>query len=143
MLLDQGRPKLGQPFFCVSGDDQLVRVRAAFGGDCNRLSTPNQLCAATTNSPPAAYCAFSWIAVGSPVPAFHGLNGNAVSDFQAAAANRCSQGRIPAACNLGIARNCHMLQFQMLLELSNVPQGTQPKYCRCAHRCFLLSSLQF
>ena len=81
VLFDEGGAHAGEAVACVRGDDDLIWVRAACVIDGGGFATPDEFGAALAEALPAADGVVGGIAVGSAVPAFHGINGDAIADF--------------------------------------------------------------
>ena len=127
MLFNQRCPQPGKTPLRVRRNHQLVRIGAPFRGDRNRFATPDQFCSTAAKTPPAPHGALARIPVDRPVPAFHRLNSDPISNRDSRSFDRASQGRIFPADELAITRDRHPKRRQMFLKSSNVLQSTDSK----------------
>src|SRR5690349_11102951 len=83
MFLQQHGTEVGEIFTRVCRSYQLIGIRTAFLQHGDGFSAPDQLGAASSETPPASDGVLSRTPVAGSVPAFHGLNGDSVpkSDF--------------------------------------------------------------
>lgn len=92
-------------------------VSARAVGDGDGFTAPDKFRAALPEALPAADGVFSWLAVGSSVPAFHGLDGDAVNDFDVTPLQRLKKRRAIRRCDFAVARNCETESAKVLLKL--------------------------
>ena len=80
--LHQGLPQLGQAAQVPFVDQELVGVRAAVGPHRHRLAAPDQLGAALPEADPAPASQRAGESALRPVPAFHGLDAEAIAECE-------------------------------------------------------------
>src|SRR5947209_11646114 len=107
MLFNQCRSQLRQTLLSMFRHEQLIWIRASVRRNRDRFPSPNQFCSAGAESPPTAKRMLRWIALVSAVPTFHGLDGNAVSDFDFAELDGQPQWRLRAPQDFGVAGDMH------------------------------------
>src|SRR5579863_4389838 len=93
VLVDESGAHAGDAITRVWGDDDLIGIGAACVIDGGGLAAPDELGAALAETLPSTDGVVAGIAVGRAVPAFHGIDGDAIADFDAAALNRFEEGR--------------------------------------------------
>src|SRR5258706_11116079 len=79
----QGFADPRQARFVVFADNELVWVGPAIGSHGHGFAAVNEFCAALAESMPAPHDLVGYPAAGSAIPAFHWLNGKAITDFLA------------------------------------------------------------
>src|SRR5438105_4581274 len=90
-------------FLRVGRREKLVWVRSPFVGNRNRFSTPDQLAATAAKPLPSPNGILRGHPIRSRVPALHGLNRDAVADFEWPAVQRPAQRRLGSRHDLAIA----------------------------------------
>ncbi len=113
MRLDQGLAQLREAGPVLFVNDELVRIGAPFGDHGHGLPAPDQLRAAFTEAPPASQHGLGHAPAGGAVPAFHRLNGPAISDEPAIKNQAVPQ------CG-GLARQHLRLELQVQVEALRV-----------------------
>jgi len=111
----------------------LIRICAPAVTNGNRFATPDQLCAATSETLPTPQCEFRRISVQFCVPPFHRLDCDAITDMQSVCHQRLPQRRISTRKDLGITWNVDAERTQPRLKSRNVLDRGQPGNCLCAH----------
>src|SRR5436309_13346039 len=87
-------------------------------------------------SPPTADCVLAWIPIRSTIPSFHGLNGDAIPDFDSSAPERPPQWRFGAARDFAVAWNFQLKRFHMILKPRHVLQSPKTQNRPAAHAGF-------
>jgi hypothetical protein len=91
---DERLPQAGQGLPGRGADHELARVGAAVVAHGGRLPAPHELGAGEAEVPPAAVGQLGRVAVGRPVPAFHGEDTEAVPGPEAVGLEWAGQGRL-------------------------------------------------
>src|SRR5215831_7132902 len=105
-------------------NEKLIRIRASIVTDSDCLSTPDQLRPAEAEIAPALKGEIAGASVRSPVPAFHRLDGEAVSDLEAAGSKRPAERRLRSGTQFAIAGNCNVVLPEMGLKSVNTPEAS-------------------
>src|SRR5882762_7412216 len=88
VLRNKRSPKLRKPSPSMLRKHQLIRIRAPRVRHRDGFAAPNQFRAASPKATPAPQSIFCRRSVRSPVPPLHGIDREAISDFDFAARNR-------------------------------------------------------
>ena len=113
LFINECFPKLRQPLQCVPGNHKLIRIRSANMRNCYGFATPNQARTGLREALPTTPGQVGWISICRTVPAFHGLNRDAVSQLQAIARQRLPQGGVITADEFLIAGNRYVERANM------------------------------
>src|SRR5690349_25003775 len=97
-----------------------IGASAVRDGDC--FPAPDQFCAALSEATPASYGAFGGLAVGSSIPALHGLDGDAIADFEPAGLQWLAQGRVGGVEKFLIAGDVQAEGTKMLCKFLDIFQ---------------------
>src|SRR5580704_4671073 len=81
VFVDESGAHAGEAVARVWGDDDLIGIGAAGVIDGGGFAAPDELGAALAETLPSADGVVAGVAVGSAVPAFHGIDGDAVADL--------------------------------------------------------------
>src|ERR1700689_335375 len=93
MLAPQNGSQGRNTLLRAGGGEKLIWVRSPFVGNRNRFSTPDQLSATQAEPLPSPNGLLRRCAIRSRIPALHGLNRDAVTDFEWTAVQRPAQRR--------------------------------------------------
>src|SRR5580704_18579411 len=96
VFFDERGAHAGEAVARVRSDDDLIGIGAACVIDGGGFAAPDEFCAALAEALPAPDGVVAGVAVGRAVPAFHGIDGDAIADFDAAAIDRTEQRRFGA-----------------------------------------------
>src|SRR5271168_2402343 len=105
MLFDERLSKARETGPRVRSGHELIGIGAAFVAHRYGFAAPDQFRPATPESLPSAKSMFAGIAVARSVPAFHGLDSEAIADFDAAANDGLRQWRLDPAKKSAVARD--------------------------------------
>src|SRR5262245_66206753 len=97
-------------------DEELIGIRASIMPHSDRLSAPDQRRAAAAEIAPAPNCKIAWKPIGGPVPAFHRLNDEAVSDLKMARLNCSPKRRVGPGMQFDIAGNRSVVAYEMSVK---------------------------
>src|SRR5580704_15480747 len=81
VFFDERGAHAGEAVARVRSDDDLIGIGAACVIDGGGFAAPDEFCAALAEALPAADGVVAGIAVGRAVPAFHGIDGDAIANF--------------------------------------------------------------
>src|SRR5882724_1650076 len=105
MFFDQNFPQLRESIPRVLRGNKLIWIRASSVRNGNRFSSPDQFPATLAKSLPPPDGMLAGIPIRSAIPSFHGVNGDAIADFNFSAHQRLSQRRSGAAHDFAVAWN--------------------------------------
>jgi len=89
-------------------------------GNGNGFAAPDEAGAGAAKPAPAAECVFAGIAIGERVPAFHGLDGDAVREFEAGMLQGPLERRFGPDQQLEVTGNVQAERLQMTLECLDI-----------------------
>ncbi len=85
---------IAKPACVCEAANKLIRIGAPFVTDGDRFAAPDQFCSTPPESLPSAQCMFAGIAIGRSVPAFHGINREAIANSNSFANDWLRQRRL-------------------------------------------------
>ena len=121
--LYQALSQLRDTQLCLRVHDQLLGVGATIVTNRDRFATPDHLGARTAKQRPAAARVVRRAAICQSVPAFHGVNGVAVAEFEPRNRHGLRHGGCVARFQRFIARHVQTQPIQVLLEALGAGQG--------------------
>ena len=104
VFFDEGGAHFCQAVARVRGDDDLIGICSAGVIDGGGFAAPDEFGAALAEALPAADGVVGGIAVGRAVPAFHGIDGDAVADFYVATVDRVEEQASSRSSCFSVAR---------------------------------------
>ena len=123
VLVEQNLTELREIALRVIGNDELIRVGAAFVRNGNRFPAPDQTSTGAAKTLPAAPCEFGRPAVGRAIPTFHGLDGNPTSDFEMTPLQRLTKWGLNSDDDFAIARNCDPEREKVVVKAIGIFQA--------------------
>jgi len=100
--------------------NKLVWVCTPIVTDRNRFPAPNQFAPTLAETLPPPHRGLCWISIRGAIPAFHGLDGDSISNLERVDYKRRLQWRLTSRNKVFVARKIQVQTLQMLFEARDV-----------------------